>query len=102
MGTAELQGSIRRSRPNDWAGPAAPVTLPAFEAVYARARVGAGTRVLDLGCGAGTALMYARSLGAEVAGLDAAEPLIEVARRRLPGARLEVGDLEELPFDSNA
>jgi SAM-dependent methyltransferase len=54
--------------------------------------------VLDLGCGAGRALMLARARGAEVAGLDASEPLLRIARSRLPGARIEQGDLEALPF----
>ena len=102
MGTAQMQGTLWGSRPKDWAELGEPVSRPAFEAVFARAKVGRGTRVLDLGCGAGTALVYARSLGAEVAGLDAAEPLVEIARSRLPGARIELGDLEALPFDDNS
>jgi len=102
MGSAQMQGTLWGSRPTDWAELGEPVSRPAFEAVYARAGVGRGTRVADLGCGAGTALVYARSLGAEVAGLDASAPLIEIARSRLPGARIEVGDLEELPFDDHS
>jgi ubiquinone/menaquinone biosynthesis C-methylase UbiE len=98
MGTAPMQGALWGSRPGDWAELGEPMSRPAFEAVYARANVGGVTRVADLGCGAGTALVYARSLGADVTGLDASAPLIEIARSRLPGARLEVGDLEELPF----
>src|SRR5262249_47227498 len=101
MGSAAMQGTIWGTRPDDWAELGEPVSRPAFEAVYARARVGPGKRVVDLGCGAGTALMYARGLGAEVAGLDASAPLVDLARRRMPGVRIEVGDLEELPFDSN-
>ena len=98
MSTAQMQGTLWGSRPQDWAEFGEPVSRPAFEAVYKRAKVGRGTRVCDLGCGAGTALVHARSLGAEVAGLDAAAPLVEIARRRLPGARIDLGDLEALPF----
>lgn len=36
--------------------------------------------------------------GADVAGLDAAEAMIEVARQRVPGADLRVGDFEALPW----
>ena len=36
--------------------------------------------------------------GARVSGLDAAPGLIEIARRRVPQARSERGDIEELPF----
>jgi SAM-dependent methyltransferase len=42
--------------------------------------------------------MAARALGAEVAGLDASSSLAEIARERLPGARIEVGEMEDLPF----
>lgn len=98
MRTAQLQGDLWGAKAADWAELGEPISRPAFEAVFARAGVGAGTRLLDLGCGAGTALVLARSLGAEVAGLDASSALVEIARSRLPGARIEVGDLEELPF----
>ena len=98
MGTAQLMGDIWGARAEDWAAIGEPTSLPAFEAVFERARVGPGTRVLDLGCGAGGALVLARSKGAEVTGFDASEPLLRIARTRLPGARIEQGDLEALPF----
>jgi SAM-dependent methyltransferase len=44
------------------------------------------------------ALRLAADRGAEVAGLDASEPLLAHARRRVPGAPIVQGDLEELPF----
>lgn len=100
MGTASFQGNIWGARAADWAELGEPVSRPAFESVFTKAGVGSGTDLLDLGCGAGTALVYGRELGATVAGLDAAAPLIDIARSRLPGARLEVGDLERLPFPS--
>ncbi len=33
-----------------------------------------------------------------VCGLDASKNLAEIARRRLPGATIEVGEMESLPF----
>jgi SAM-dependent methyltransferase len=54
--------------------------------------------LLDVGCGAGGALMVGRELGAEVSGLETSRELVELARARLPGAEIEVGKLEELPF----
>jgi SAM-dependent methyltransferase len=63
-----------------------------------RAGIGPGTRLLDIGCGAGGALLVARQAGAEVAGLDASAAMVEEARQRLPGARIETGEMEELPF----
>jgi len=61
-----------------------------------------GTRFLDLGCGGGGASELAASKGAQVTGIDASENLIEIARRRVPGGRFFVGDLEELPLESHA
>jgi SAM-dependent methyltransferase len=56
------------------------------------------TRLLDVGCGAGRFLQLAVERGASVAGIDAAEPFIELARERVPDADLLVGEMEELPY----
>jgi ubiquinone/menaquinone biosynthesis C-methylase UbiE len=61
-----------------------------------------GTRVLDLACGPGTLSRWlARhvSPGGEVVGVDLAAGMIEVARAaRIPNARFEVMDIEQLTF----
>jgi len=98
MGTAEIQGALWGARSRDWADIQEPAWRPTFEAILAAAEIGRGTRLLDLGCGSGGALVIGRELGAEVAGLDASENLVAIARERLPGARIEVGDLEQVPF----
>jgi SAM-dependent methyltransferase len=64
--------------------------------------LGSGTRLLDAGCGAGLALVVARERGAHVTGFDASEALVRVARSRVPGTRIEIGDLEELPFEDSS
>jgi SAM-dependent methyltransferase len=58
-----------------------------------------GKQLLDAGCGAGLALSIAAERGAQVSGLDASAPLLEVARGRTPNADLRVGDIDDLPFD---
>lgn len=98
MGTARAQGELWGARARDWAEVQEPTWRPVYEAVLAQARVASGTHVLDVGCGSGGALVVADELGAMVAGLDAAEALVEIARERLPAARIEVGEMEELPF----
>ena len=62
--------------------------VPLYEAVYERLEVGAGTRLLGLGCGSGLALLMAASRGAAVTGADRAAPeRLALARERLlPGA----------------
>jgi SAM-dependent methyltransferase len=66
------------------------------------AGVGQGTRLLDLGCGGGGASVLAAQRGARVAGLDAAEALIQIARERVPDGDFCVGDLEQLPHDDDS
>jgi SAM-dependent methyltransferase len=77
-------------------------TGPLFEAVLDAARVGEGTRVLDVGCGSGLTLVLARERGARVSGLDISPGLLGIARERLPDADLREGDMETLPFDDDA
>jgi SAM-dependent methyltransferase len=64
--------------------------------------VGQGTRLLDVGCGAGGASVLAAELGAQVTGLDAAEGMIAYAQKRLPDADFHVGDMADLPFENNS
>jgi SAM-dependent methyltransferase len=98
MGTGHVQGELWGSRPKDWLQQEG-AWRPIYETALKRAAVGPGMRLLDIGCGAGGALVVGRSLGAEVTGLDAAQALVAVARERLPDVRIEVGEMEELPFD---
>ncbi|AKT44118.1 class I SAM-dependent methyltransferase [Chondromyces crocatus] len=57
-----------------------------------------GARVLDIGCGDGTDVAYYLSQGAIAYGIDPSSELIEKARRKAPGARLDVGVGEMLPY----
>lgn len=58
--------------------------VPLYEAVYRRLDVGAGTRLLGLGCGSGLALLMAASRGAAVTGVDTSSPeRMALARERL-------------------
>ena len=98
MGTAAIQGALWGARARDWAELNEPAWRPVFAAALNQAGVRAGTKLLDVGCGSGGALALARELGAEPAGLDAAANLVAIARQRLPGAPIEVGEMEELPF----
>jgi SAM-dependent methyltransferase len=102
VGTAKIQGEIWGARPADWVEFSEPAWRETFVAALNAAGIGHGIRHLDVGCGAGGMLVLARDLGAEVAGIDASEALVEVARRRLPGVRIDVGEMEELPFDDES
>jgi len=100
--TSDINGRLWGARARDWAECQEGLQRPIYAAAFARTGTGQGTRYLDAGCGAGLAAEIAAGLGAEVAGLDAAEALLEIARARVPGADFRQGDLERLPFDDGA
>jgi SAM-dependent methyltransferase len=70
-------------------------------ALIAAAKVRPGERALDVGCGPGaltTELVALLGDGA-VAAIDPSARFAEACRTRLPGARVEVGAAEALPFE---
>ena len=58
---------------------------------------GGGGPVADLGCGPGRISTHLDALGLDVAGLDLSPGMVQVARRRYPHLRFEVGSLAALP-----
>jgi SAM-dependent methyltransferase len=98
---AAVQAGLWGGRPRDWAELAEPENVPLFEAVLDRV-VTDGTRLLDAGCGSGLAAQMAAARGATVAGLDATEALLEIARERVPDGDFRAGALEELPWDAGS
>ena len=82
----------------EWAYLIEPYTRPANELLFDRLGVGDGVRLLDIACGSGFAAQLASSRGALVAGLDAAEALVTIARARTPSGDFRVGDMFALPF----
>ena len=71
---------------------------PLYQAVLQRTKPGAGAALLDVGCGSGLFCQMAARLGARISGLDATEPLLAIARERVPTGDFRVGEMEELPF----
>jgi SAM-dependent methyltransferase len=103
MGTGQEQSELWGPGARDWSDYNEPMCTPFYEAVLDATEVGAGTTLLDVGCGGGFALLLAARRGARVSGIDATPALLDIARERVPGASLAVGDLEdELPFETGA
>jgi SAM-dependent methyltransferase len=96
-GSAARWGPLWGARADDWAR-SEEQHLPAYEEAIRRAGLRPGQRVLDVGCGTGVFLRLAAERGAEPFGIDASEALIDLARRRVPGADLRVGDMQFLPY----
>jgi demethylmenaquinone methyltransferase / 2-methoxy-6-polyprenyl-1,4-benzoquinol methylase len=63
------------------------------------ARVGPGSRALDVATGTGDLAIELAGRGAEVTGLDFSEPMLELARGKAPGVDWVQGDALDLPFE---
>ena len=72
------------------------------EVFYQRLGIAPGTRLLDVGCGAGQIALIAARAGAKVTGCDIATNWIEQARTRAAAEGLDItfeeGDAEALPY----
>jgi 2-polyprenyl-3-methyl-5-hydroxy-6-metoxy-1,4-benzoquinol methylase len=73
------------------------------EVFYQRLGIKPGTRLLDVGCGAGQLALIAARAGAKVTGCDIATNWLEQARTRAAAEGLEItfeeGDAEALPYE---
>src|SRR5215210_7527009 len=63
------------------------------------ARVGPGSRALDVATGTGDLAIELASRGAEVVGSDFSEGMLDVARGKAPGLRWEWGNALALPYE---
>jgi SAM-dependent methyltransferase len=100
--SAAIHGPRWGARAGAWAELCAGSSLPAWEAVAATTGIGGGTTLLDVGCGSGEFCQLAATRGASVSGIDAAEGMVEIARRQVPGGDFRVGAMESLPWADNS
>src|SRR5436853_4939631 len=68
-GSAAVQGELWGARARDWADLQEPVQHEIYPPVLDAAGVGAGTILLDVGCGSGVAASIAAARGARVHGI---------------------------------
>lgn len=100
-GSGKRQSDLWTERARDWADVMEGWNgwgIPVYRHVLEHLTVGTGTRILDVGCGAGRFSRIAADRGATVCGLDATPPFVEIARQRVPGGDFRVGDMEALPW----
>ncbi len=74
------------------------ITVRFVEPLLDAAGVVTGMGVLDVGTGPGYAAQRAAERGAVATGVDIADEVLALARRRHPGVRFVRGDAEALPF----
>jgi SAM-dependent methyltransferase len=98
MGSAQVQGPLWGRHPDVWSTTMEQKMRPLYLATISALRPLAGKALLDAGCGSGQAAADAAASGASVSGIDASEPLLEIARQRTPSGDFQVGDIEALPF----
>jgi SAM-dependent methyltransferase len=96
--TALEEGAEWGARAAAWAEHWGAFAAPAWDAVAEAAAMGRGTRILDVGCGSGEFCRMAAERGSVVSGIDAAEGMIEIARRLVPNGDFRVGAMELLPW----
>jgi SAM-dependent methyltransferase/alkylhydroperoxidase family enzyme len=73
-----------------------------YVALHHHLALDTGDRLLDVACGSGLALELGSLRGAVCAGIDASPRLLAVARDRLPGADLRVGDMQAMPWEDGS
>ncbi len=91
-------GDAWGSRAADWAALFEHYAVGVLQVAFDRLGVGPDTRLLDIACGSGLAVRMAHVAGADVAGIDAAERLVAIARTRTPQADVRVGTMFDLPW----
>jgi ubiquinone/menaquinone biosynthesis C-methylase UbiE len=104
-GSAATQGDLWGERARDWAEVLEGWNgwgIPLYRHILERVTVERGTRVLDMGCGAGRFCRIAADRGARISGIDATAAFVQIARERIPAGEFRVGDMEHVPWPDNS
>ena len=98
MSTKQLQGQLWSAAPKNWSQHFEPYFLPMYKKALSHLKLTEDTLLLDAGCGSGLFSFMAIQKGAQIIGIDAAQGLLELARKRNTGNLFLEEDLEALPF----
>jgi ubiquinone/menaquinone biosynthesis C-methylase UbiE len=97
-----FEASAWEERVEGYAGFFGAVTDRLVEPLLDLARIGPGTRVLDVATGPGYVAAEAARRGATVCGVDIAEAMVARARAEHPGVEFRRADAQSLPFEEGA
>lgn len=97
---ARKQGQLWGAEARDWLEIQERKSPALWNPALDLARVAAGKRLLDAGCGAGGASLLAEARGVRVSGCDISDAMLSIARERLPAADLRLCELQNLAFDN--
>lgn len=98
MGTATVQSQLWGTRARDWAEIQEGMFAPLYDAILSHIKTSSEAMLLDIGCGSGMFCQKAAYLGWQLSGFDATEPLLEIARERVPHTDFRMGEMEALPY----
>lgn len=98
----EFEASAWEERVEGYAGFFGAVTGRLVEPLLDLARVGPGTRVLDVASGPGYVAAAAARRGATVSGVDVAEAMVARAAAEHPDIEFRRADAQSLPFEDGA
>jgi SAM-dependent methyltransferase len=101
MGSAIIQGELWGKQPEDWAHIQEQTGNAGYVYALNFLNLNPADKLLDVGCGSGLFSSLASATGVYVTGIDASEALIAQAIGRNTTAKFSVGEMEELPFDSD-
>ncbi|MGH9224013.1 MAG: class I SAM-dependent methyltransferase [Acidimicrobiales bacterium] len=93
-----FEASTWEDRAGGYEGFFAAITARTIDALLDAAGVGAGTRLLDVATGPGDIAGGGEGRGAAATGVDIAETMVSIARRRWPRAEFRQADAHDLPF----
>ncbi|HQT99215.1 MAG TPA: class I SAM-dependent methyltransferase [Acidimicrobiales bacterium] len=95
---ARQQGVLWSQAATTWAELLEGHSFPAVRRALELAHLQVGERLLDVGCGAGGAMVLAEPSGVIISGIDAAPALIAIARERVVTGNFLVGDMTHQPY----
>ncbi len=95
-------GDIWEARAGDYAELDEAQNRRLFEEGIRLTGTGRGSALLDLGCGPGAFCRLAADAGADVTGVDSSPAMLQLARRRVPEGRFDLGDLQSLPYPDDS
>ena len=98
----QFEASAWEERVEGYAGFFGAITGRLVEPLLDVARVGPGTRVLDVATGPGYVAAEAARRGATVCGVDVAEAMVARAGAEHPGVEFRRADAQSLPFEEGA
>jgi SAM-dependent methyltransferase len=97
-----LQGLVWDRCARDWAEIQEPQMGALYDIALKALMMPPGTRLLDIGCAAGTFCKLAADSGVITTGLDSSGALLDLARQRIGSVSFIKADMETLPFDDES